>query len=87
MYEALCWLKKNNYVYADIIISNERLQHLPEDDIPMQIVYNVQESNDIDAVIREHEGYVPLDAANDKVRGMSDAACGPQEMKPKRRIL
>jgi len=78
VYEALCWLKKNNPVYADIIISNERLHHLLEDDIPMQIVYNVRESNDIDAVIREHEGYVPVDVADDEVQGTGNTARGPR---------
>ncbi|KAF8443786.1 hypothetical protein L210DRAFT_3313212, partial [Boletus edulis BED1] len=37
VYEALVWLKANNEIYQDIQISRERLETLPEDDIPVEI--------------------------------------------------
>ncbi|KAF8119738.1 hypothetical protein EV363DRAFT_1147865, partial [Boletus edulis] len=37
VYEALTWLKTNNEMYRDIVISPERLQSLPEDDIPLEV--------------------------------------------------
>jgi len=57
--EALHWLKANNPLYRDIVISEERLGLLPEDDIPQEIQTMTKISTDIDAVIKEHEGYVP----------------------------
>ena len=66
MYTALCWLKGNNPLYADIIISNERLGLLPDDGIPAEILQNIRHSNDVEAVIREHEAYVPVDVEDGK---------------------
>jgi len=61
VYMTLCWLKKNNTVYADITISQEMLKLLPKDDVPVEILWNVHQSNDIEVVIWEHEGYVPIE--------------------------
>ena len=72
VYEALCWLKKNNPLYANITISGERLHLLPEDGIPTEISQNVRESNDVNAVIREHEGYVPVDTGEATESAMED---------------
>jgi hypothetical protein len=63
--EALDWLQKNNPLYSNIIISDDRLKLLPEDDVPQEIKVNARYSNDIEAVIREHEGYVPSDRVED----------------------
>jgi hypothetical protein len=63
--EALQWLKENNPLYKDIIISEDRLQLIPEDDVPVEIRATTKHSTDIDTVIREHEGYVPLDATEE----------------------
>lgn len=63
--EGLLWLKENNALYSDIEISEERLSELPEDSIPKEIILTTKHSSDIEAVEREHEGYVPIDAAND----------------------
>jgi hypothetical protein len=60
--EALQWLKEHNPLYTDIIISDEQLQLLPEDDVPQEIQKTVRHSTDIEAVIREHEAYVPSEA-------------------------
>jgi len=65
--EALLWLKVNNPLYHDIVISEERLQSLPEDDIPQEIRETARHSTDIEAVIREHDGYVPTDTTDEAV--------------------
>ena len=57
--EALQWLKENNPIYADIEISEERLQELPENDIPDELLSIARFSEDIGAVYREQDGYVP----------------------------
>jgi len=67
--EALEWLKAHNPLYNDIVISEERLEMLPEDGIPDEIRLNVKHSTDMEAVIREHEGYVPSDTA-DEMEGL-----------------
>jgi len=61
VYAALCWLKDNNPIYSNITISNKRLNLLPENDIPMEIIQNICQSDDVEAVVRKHEGYVPVD--------------------------
>jgi hypothetical protein len=63
--DALLWLKENNAIYADIVISEERLQLLPEDGVPEEIRVVARHSSDVNSVIREHEGYVPSDHAED----------------------
>jgi len=65
--EALQWLKANNPIYADIEISEDRLQELPEDDIPDEIISIVRFSEDIEAVYREHDGYVPSQEERESV--------------------
>jgi len=50
--EALEWLKAHNPLYNDIVISEERLEMLPEDGIPDEICLNVKHSTDMEAVIR-----------------------------------
>ena len=63
--EALEWLKQHNPLYGDIVISEERLQMLPEDGVPDEILSTVKYSTDMEAVIREHEGYVPSDVVDE----------------------
>ena len=63
--DGLVWLKANNPLYSDIKISEERLSELPEDGIPDEIILTTKHSTDIEAVEREHEGYVPVDAGDD----------------------
>lgn len=57
--EALIWLKRNNPLYADIMISEERLAELPEDGVPDEIVVTAKHSSDVASLEREREGYVP----------------------------
>ncbi|PPQ73393.1 hypothetical protein CVT25_004618, partial [Psilocybe cyanescens] len=64
--DALRWLKINNTLYADITISEENLTLLPEDGIPEELIMTAKHSADIEAVEREHSGYVPEDAADEE---------------------
>lgn len=57
--DALAWLKKNNPLYHDIKICANRLNELPCDDVPPQIMSLVRHSDDADLVAAEHDGYVP----------------------------
>jgi hypothetical protein len=57
-------LKKNNKVYQDIALDDERLLMLPEDGIPEEILAVVRHEKDDDVVERECETYIPS-ASND----------------------
>ncbi|KAF7301990.1 ATP-dependent DNA helicase [Mycena indigotica] len=61
VFEALMWLKENNPLYSEVIISQERLKQLPENGVPEEIMQSVRYSGDVDAVGREHAGYVPME--------------------------
>lgn len=54
IYEALLWLKENNEMYRDIVISSERLHNLPEDDIPFEISAAICHEDNDETAIREH---------------------------------
>ncbi|KAM6492122.1 hypothetical protein JOM56_005398, partial [Amanita muscaria] len=57
--EALQWLKHNNpKYYGHIEIDPERLQLLPPDDIPDELLSVVRQSTDTDLVEQESAGYV-----------------------------
>jgi len=58
---ALEWLKENNPLYRDIVISAENLSQLPEDGVPRELVISTKHSTDTGSLAREHEGYVPVD--------------------------
>ncbi|KAM6501892.1 hypothetical protein JOM56_001869, partial [Amanita muscaria] len=57
--EALQWLKKNNPLYANIVISDENLNALPVDGVPNELTETAQVSNEVEMVGSEHGGYVP----------------------------
>lgn len=57
--DALVWLKTNNPIYYDIKICESRLNDLPSDDIPPEIMSLVRVSDDTDLLAAEHDGYVP----------------------------
>ena len=56
---ALDWLKENNPFYEHLTISAERLDALPKDDIPKEIVNLVKFSDDTRPLAEEQDGYVP----------------------------
>ncbi|EUC67452.1 ATP-dependent DNA helicase PIF1, partial [Rhizoctonia solani AG-3 Rhs1AP] len=53
--------------YADLDISYNAINTLPEDDVPEEIYAAVRWDNDEDTVIRESAGYVPTDPENGAV--------------------
>ena len=58
---ALEWLKENNPLYANINISPERLDALPIDGIPEEILSVAKFSDDTKLLEEERNGYVPAD--------------------------
>lgn len=59
---ALHWLWDNNpKYYGDISICQNRLNQLPEDDVPDEILGLIRQSNDVGLVDQESSGYVRTD--------------------------
>ena len=61
IHAALVWLKANNPLYADIIISDEQLEMLMENRVPEEISAAMRHSDNIEELEQEHVGYVPED--------------------------
>ncbi|KAI6120913.1 hypothetical protein EDD16DRAFT_1518596 [Pisolithus croceorrhizus] len=60
--DALVWLRSNNPKYYGCIqISEEHLAYLPMDDVPIEIVSVIRQSDDTGIIDQEAEGYVPQD--------------------------
>ena len=58
---ALEWLKENNPLYANVTISEDRLNSLPVNEVPEEILSLVKYSNDTRLLAEESDGYVPND--------------------------
>lgn len=58
---ALVWLKANNPLYSDIVISEDRLAEILEFSVPEVILSLSRYSDNIKELEREHVGYVPED--------------------------
>jgi hypothetical protein len=56
---ALGWLKEHNPCHRDIEISEERLQAIPEDDVPDEIESICRQETNEEVAERERDGYVP----------------------------
>nr|GAT42295.1 predicted protein [Mycena chlorophos] len=63
--DALAWLKINNPLYADVVISQDRLGQLPEGGVPEEILQNVRYSEEESILNKEHAGYVPVDLGDE----------------------
>ncbi|THG93982.1 hypothetical protein EW026_g7391 [Hermanssonia centrifuga] len=60
--QALLWLKRENpKYYGHIDIDERRLELLPEDDVPPEIMDVVRQTTDVGLVDQESAGYVPTD--------------------------
>ncbi len=57
--KALLWLKENNLLYHDIIISDNNLSNLPSDGVPNEILSTVRTSHDIIGLAMEQDTYIP----------------------------
>ena len=66
--EALKWLKRNNPLYQQVTISDERLEELPIDGIPQEIMDVVKYSADTELLDSEHSGYTPDDVEDEAAR-------------------
>ncbi|KAJ3571254.1 hypothetical protein NP233_g3868 [Leucocoprinus birnbaumii] len=64
--DALMWLKANNPLYADITISEENLQLLPENGVPEAIRYGARLTTNSAFRAQEHDGYVPEEGINEE---------------------
>ena len=88
VYEALIWLQKNNPIYMDIQIDSDRLNGLPEDDIPEDLLLIICREDDDKIVEKKRESYVcdnwerngegPADEGDDEHDGqkLNDAVDG-----------
>ena len=74
VHDALLWLKQNNPIYHHIIISVDRLNELPLDDIPQEIRSLMKHSDDFLQFADENDGYVP--ACDDKSDHLCDGDNG-----------
>ena len=64
---ALLWLKENNpKYYGNVEIDVNRLNCLPEDDIPVELLSIVRQSKEVEVVVEESAGYVPGDDDDDE---------------------
>lgn len=59
VYDALQWLKNNNPLYQDVIISDNTLSQLPEEGAPDELLSTVRTSNDVMGLSAEQDSYVP----------------------------
>lgn len=53
VYEALIWLRHNNSIYANIHLDKNRLEELPEDDVPNELLSVVREGDNEEMVEKE----------------------------------
>lgn len=59
--EALVWLQTHNRYYANIHIDHDRLEALPEDNIPDDILATMRQETDTAIIDIENDTYVPRD--------------------------
>ena len=64
------WLHDNNPVYSNIIIDSTRLNNLPDDDVPDELLAVIQREDDDDVAARERESYLVNE--KDSVSGLKD---------------
>ena len=78
IFEALCWLKANNHkYYSNIEIDPEHLHRLPEDDVPIEILSVIHQSNDTRLIDQESTGYVPMDGDETDSKWVVNEIWGP----------
>ena len=58
VYEVLKWLHENNPIYADIVIDYGRLEELPENGVPEELLTVVRHKMDEELGQRERESYI-----------------------------
>lgn len=66
VHDTLLWLKENNPIYRDIVISSSRLNDLPLDGILLEISLTAKHCDDAAQLAEERDGYVPEDMDGDE---------------------
>jgi len=61
VHDALMWLKQHNPIYHNVAIFHARLESLPIDDIPWEILSTICHESDEGIVQKESGGYVPVE--------------------------
>ncbi|RDB16871.1 ATP-dependent DNA helicase PIF1 [Hypsizygus marmoreus] len=69
--KALQWLQSNNPLWRDIVISQDRLDELPVNGIPAEILEGVRHSTDLEMLEQERDGYVPEHEADDETNNQT----------------
>ena len=59
VYEALIWLKEHNVSYQDIEISRERIEVLPDDDVPSEILSVIHHEPNDEVAYQESFSFAP----------------------------
>ncbi len=59
VFAALKWLQSNNGLWHDIVIDSSRINDLPENGVPSEIVNTARISDKISVLSTEQSGYVP----------------------------
>jgi hypothetical protein len=66
IYDALIWLKRHNPIYADVVIDESRLQELPENDVPDELLAIVRHEENDEVAEKERESYLTADKKHDE---------------------
>ena len=59
--DALVWLQKNNPIYGDIHIDGKRVEELPVDDVPEELLAVVRQEDDEELAQKERESYLAFE--------------------------
>ena len=59
--DALVWLQKNNPIYGDIHIDEKRVEELPVDDVPEELLAVVQQEDNEELAQKERESYLAFE--------------------------
>lgn len=79
VFDALLWLRSHNPIYGDIEIDNVRLEELPEDDVPQELLSVVRQEEDEEMAEKERESYVAAEfefEGDDDMREDNEAVNG-----------
>ena len=58
VYDALQWLRVHNPIYSDIHIDESRLDSLPEDGVPEELLTVIRQEKDDEVAEKERESYL-----------------------------
>jgi hypothetical protein len=70
VYQALLWLRNHNPIYADISIDSDRLEELPEDGVPQELLMVIRHEEDEELAEKERESYLSADVGGDDMNDL-----------------